>query len=148
MRTTDDLEKMIRHQAVVRISRKIGRGDATISAWPAKKSIYINPDWLDESKTTDAEVKDCLYHELGHRKDWVFTTITLIASTGLVLTVVAVLWNAAISIWGNVAHQAYPAHIDWILYGLGVMVAGVLTRWALYDYLERRAERLKRVSGL
>lgn len=143
MRTTDDLEQMIYHQALVRISRKTGRGDATISAWPAKKVIYMNPDWLDENKTTDAEVKDCLHHELGHRKDWVFTAITLIASAGLVLTVVAVLWNAAISIWGNVAHQAYTTHIDWVLYGLGIVIAGVLIRWALYDYLERRAERLK-----
>jgi hypothetical protein len=91
MQTIEDMDRVIHGEAGVRIYSKTGRGNATISAWPSPRVIYMHPDWLDEGRATDAEVKACLMHELGHRKDWVFTAISLLASAGLLLTALAVL---------------------------------------------------------
>ncbi len=141
MRTVNDLENMIHGEAKVRIWSKAGPGNATISAWPSAKVIYMHPDWLDERKTTDAEVKACLLHELGHRKDWVFTAIGLFLAAGFYLMLAAALWDLFVApILNANLGTDLPIDRDWIAYGMVMVVLGVLLRLALYDHLERRAD--------
>ncbi|MDD5279525.1 hypothetical protein [Acidithiobacillus sp.] len=141
MRTVNELEAMIQCEAKVRIWSKAGPGNATISAWPSAKVIYMHPDWLDEGKATDAETKECLMHELGHRKDWVFTGIGLLAAAGFFWMLAAVVWNLFVAPILNANLGAgLPIDRYWIAYGMALVVMGTLMRLALYKCLERRAD--------
>lgn len=138
MRTKEELEEMIRSAAEVRITRSVGPGNATITAWPTRKIISMHPDWLDEEKASDREVMDCLLHELGHRQDRIYQGIALLALFGFLLTGFAVCLNIASPMLKGIL----TVQKDWVLYGFLVMFAGIFLRgFLLYGFFERRADR-------
>lgn len=137
MRKVEDLEQMIHHAAEVRISRGTGHRNAWITAWPTRKIIYLHPNWLNEDEASDQAVRDCLFHELGHRKDWAFTSVTLLILFGFILTGIAVGLNIASPMLKGIL----TVQKDWVLYGFLVMFAGNYLRGFLfYGIFERRAD--------
>ncbi|WP_031571967.1 hypothetical protein [Acidithiobacillus thiooxidans] len=145
MRTAKDLENMIDNTAKVRFRVKAGPGNATISAWPSPNVIYMHSDWFDEKKASDADVKECLLHELGHRNDWIFNGIGMLAGTGFYFMLAAVLWNllAAPILNANLG-TVLPIDKNWIAYGMAMAGIAILLRLALHDYLDRRADYFRR----
>lgn len=142
MRTVEDLEQMIHHTARIRLSyfktsSIEGVKTARISAWPNPMVIYLHPDWLDERRASDDEVRDCLLRELGHRKDWLYNTLNLMVAAGFILIAIALAGLGFFNVWLSVTDYQTAIKI-----GLACLFSGILLRNVLlYGFLERRAER-------
>jgi hypothetical protein len=84
-------------------------------------------------------------HELGHRNDWIFNGIGMLAGTGFYFMLAAVLWNllAAPILNANLG-TVLPIDKNWIAYGMAMAGIAILLRLALHDYLDRRADYFRR----
>ncbi|MBU2761677.1 hypothetical protein [Acidithiobacillus sulfurivorans] len=129
MRTKEDLEEMIGHQAKVRFCAHRSCYPASITGWPFHKTIYLHLEFLFEDRFSDATVKAVLLHQLALRDIPLFNAGPLIALLGFVMIAVTVGLHCADMLGRN-----------WIWLGFGLIVLGVLVRVVLHDYLESKAD--------